>query len=130
MRLAELSDALPDGEARVAGGGTDREIADVAFDSRAVGPGALFFCVRGSTADGHDFAPAVVEAGAVALVVERELDVAVPQLVVPDSRAAMGPIAARFFGDPSAELRMIGVTGTNGKTTTAFLVRSILEESG
>ena len=130
MRLAELSDALPDGEARVAGGGTDREIADVAFDSRAVGPGALFFCVRGSTADGHDFAPAVVEAGAVALVVERELDVAVPQLVVPDSRAAMAPIAARFFGDPSAELRMIGVTGTNGKTTTAFLVRSILEQAG
>src|SRR5690606_35197115 len=81
-------------------------------------------------ADGHDFAPAVVAAGAAALVVERELDLDVPQIVVADSRAAMGPIAARFFGDPSDELRIVGVTGTNGKTTTAFLIRSILERSG
>jgi UDP-N-acetylmuramoyl-L-alanyl-D-glutamate--2,6-diaminopimelate ligase len=129
MRLAELSAALPAG-ARIAGGGEEREIVDIAFDSRLAGPGTLFFCIRGSSADGHDFAPAVVAAGAVALVVERELDVAVPQLVVPDSRRAMGPIAARFFGEPSAELLMIGVTGTNGKTTTAFLLRAILEAAG
>ena len=130
MRLADLSDALPEGAARIAGGASRGEITDVTFDSREAGPGTLFFCVRGSTADGHDFAPSVVAAGAVALVVERELDLDVEQLVVPDSRAAMGPIAARWFGDPSAELRMIGVTGTNGKTTTAFLVRSILEHAG
>ena len=129
MRLADLSAALPEGAARIVGG-DDPEIADVAFDSRKAGPGTLFFCVRGSSADGHDFAPAVVAAGAAALVVERPLGVDVPQLLVADSRAAMGPIAARFFGDPSAELRMVGITGTNGKTTTAFLVRSILEHAG
>ncbi len=130
MRLAELSDALPGDAAHVAGSGADPEIADVAFDSRAAGPGTLFFCVRGSSADGHDFAPAVVDAGAAALVVEHELDLDVPQLVVADSRLAMGPIAAGFFGNPSAELNMIGVTGTNGKTTTAFLIRAILEQAG
>jgi UDP-N-acetylmuramoyl-L-alanyl-D-glutamate--2,6-diaminopimelate ligase len=130
MRLADLSDALPAGSARIAGAGGEPEIADVAFDSRLAGPGTLFFCVRGSSVDGHDFAPAVVAAGAAALVVERELDVDVPQLVVADSRRAMAPIAARFFGDPSRELTMIGVTGTNGKTTTAFLVRAMLEGAG
>jgi len=130
MRLADLSDALPEAAARPTGAAGGTEISDVAFDSRAVGPGTLFFCVRGSSADGHDFAPAVVAAGAAALVVERELDLDVPQIVVADSRAAMGPVAARFFGDPSAALRMVGVTGTNGKTTTAFLVRSILEHAG
>lgn len=130
MRLADLSDALPAGAARIAGSGSDPEIADVAFDSRLAGPGTLFFCVRGSSADGHDYASAVVAAGAAALVVERELEVDVPQLVVADSRRAMAPIAVRFFGDPSAELMMIGITGTNGKTTTAFLVRSILEAAG
>jgi len=130
MRLADLSDALTEAAVRHAGAGDGTEVADVAFDSRAVGPGTLFFCVRGGSVDGHDFAPAVVAAGAAALVVERELDLDVPQIIVPDSRAAMGPIAARFFGDPSEELRVVGVTGTNGKTTTTFLIRSILERSG
>jgi UDP-N-acetylmuramoyl-L-alanyl-D-glutamate--2,6-diaminopimelate ligase len=130
MRLADLSDALPAGAARIAGPPGEPEIADIAFDSRLAGPGTLFFCVRGSSADGHDFASDVVAAGAAALVVERELEVDVPQLVVSDSRRAMAPIAARFFGDPSAELTMIGITGTNGKTTTAFLVRSVLEAAG
>lgn len=130
MRLADLSDALPAAAVRHAGAGGETEVSDVSFDSRAAGPGTLFFCVRGASADGHDFAPAVVAAGAAALVVERELDLDVPQIVVADSRAAMGPIAARFFGDPSDELRIVGVTGTNGKTTTAFLIRSILERSG
>jgi UDP-N-acetylmuramoyl-L-alanyl-D-glutamate--2,6-diaminopimelate ligase len=90
----------------------------------------LFFCVPGERVDGHAFAAAAVEAGAVALVVERELDVGVAQVVVPDVRAAMAPLAARFFGDPTGELRVVGVTGTNGKTTTAFLVRAILEGAG
>lgn len=132
MRLADLTAALPEGDARLGGGGpgAEAEITGIAFDSRKAGPGTLFFCVRGSTADGHDFAPAVVAAGAEALVVERELDLDVPQVVVADSRAAMGPIAARFYGDPSAELKMVGITGTNGKTTTAFLVRAILEHAG
>ncbi len=106
------------------------EVADLAYDSRKAGPGTLFFCVPGEKVDGHEFAARVVEAGAVALVVERELEVAVPQVVVADARAAMAPVAARFYGDPTAELRVVGVTGTNGKTTTAFLLREILEAAG
>ena len=106
------------------------EVESLAYDSRKVGPGTLFFCVPGEKVDGHDFAAAAVEAGTAALVVERELDVDVAQVVTPDSRAAMAPLAARFFGDPSSELRVVGVTGTNGKTTTAFLIREVLEAAG
>src|SRR5262249_15191357 len=106
------------------------EIADLAYDSRKAGQGTLFFCVVGEKRDGHDFPPQVVEAGAAALVVERELELAVPQAVVADARAAMAPVAARFDGDPTAELGVAGVTGTNGKTTTAFLLREILEAAG
>jgi UDP-N-acetylmuramoyl-L-alanyl-D-glutamate--2,6-diaminopimelate ligase len=106
------------------------EIGDLAYDSRKAGPGTLFFCVPGEKRDGHDFAEQVVAAGAAALVVERELEVAAPQALVPDARAAMAPVAARFNDDPTAELRVAAVTGTNGKTTTAFLLREILEASG
>jgi UDP-N-acetylmuramoyl-L-alanyl-D-glutamate--2,6-diaminopimelate ligase len=105
-------------------------VESLAYDSRRVGAGALFFCVPGERVDGHGFAAAAVEAGAAALVVERELGVDVAQVVVDDARAAMAPLAARFFGDPSGELRVVGVTGTNGKTTTAFLVREVLERAG
>jgi UDP-N-acetylmuramoyl-L-alanyl-D-glutamate--2,6-diaminopimelate ligase len=115
--------------ARIVGDGSV-EIADLAYDSRRVGPGTLFFCVPGEKVDGHEFGGRVVEAGATALVVERELDLEVAQVVVGDARAAMAPVAARFFGDPTAKLRVVGVTGTNGKTTTAFLVREILEGAG
>jgi UDP-N-acetylmuramoyl-L-alanyl-D-glutamate--2,6-diaminopimelate ligase len=106
------------------------EVTELAYDSRKAGAGALFFCVVGAARDGHEFAARVVEAGAAALVVERELRLEVPQVVVSDARAAMAPLAARFHGDPTAELRVVGVTGTNGKTTTAFLVREILEAAG
>jgi UDP-N-acetylmuramoyl-L-alanyl-D-glutamate--2,6-diaminopimelate ligase len=106
------------------------EVAGLAYDSRKVRPGTLFFCVPGEKVDGHEFASAAVEAGAVGLVVERELDLNVAQVVVPDARVAMAPIAARFYEDPSGELRIVGVTGTNGKTTTAFLIREILEGAG
>ena len=106
------------------------EVSGLAYSSDAVRPGSLFFCVRGFTADGHDFAAAAVERGAAALVVERTLGLGVPEVVVPDVRAAMGPAAARFHGDPTSELAVVGITGTNGKTTTAFLVRHILEEAG
>jgi UDP-N-acetylmuramoyl-L-alanyl-D-glutamate--2,6-diaminopimelate ligase len=106
------------------------EVEDLAFDSRKVKPGTLFFCVPGEKADGHEFAPAAVEAGASALVVERELELPVAQVLVRDARAMMAPLAARFWGDPTAELQVAGITGTNGKTTTAFLLRAILEEAG
>ncbi len=106
------------------------EVADLAYDTRAVTPGALFFCIPGKTSDGHDLAAEAVERGAVALVVERRLDLDVPQLIVPSVRAAMGPAAAEFFGRPSDKLEIAAVTGTNGKTTTAFLLHAILEAAG
>jgi UDP-N-acetylmuramoyl-L-alanyl-D-glutamate--2,6-diaminopimelate ligase len=106
------------------------EIGDLAYDTRAVSPGTVFFCVSGSAADGHELAPEAVARGAVGLVVERRLDLDVPQLVVPDVRAAMGPAAAAFFGRPSDELAVAAVTGTNGKTTTAFLLHAILDAAG
>src|SRR5206468_6652260 len=101
------------------------EIRDLAYDARRAGPGSLFFCVPGTRADGHDFAPEAVARGAVALVVERPLDLAVPQLVVTDSRRAMAAAADIFFGSPTRELIVAGVTGTSGKTTTAYLLHSI-----
>jgi len=111
-------------------GDPDTDITSLAYDSSRVQTGALFFCVRGQRADGHEFAPAALERGAAALVVERNLDLPAPQVLVPDARRAMAPIAARFWGDPTATLRIAGITGTNGKTTTAFLVRHILESQG
>src|ERR671937_1540565 len=109
------------------------EVTDLAYDTRATAPGALFFCVRGANVDGHDLAPQAVEAGAAALVVERAVAVAAPhvqQIVVADSRAAMAVAADVFFGRPTHELEIVGVTGTNGKTTTAHLVYSILAAAG
>jgi UDP-N-acetylmuramoyl-L-alanyl-D-glutamate--2,6-diaminopimelate ligase len=127
MRVDELA-AEVEG-ARIVGDGSVG-VADLAYDSRKAAPGTLFFCIRGAKVDGHLFAAQVIAAGAVALVVERELAVAVPQVLVPDARTAMAPLAARFYGVPTAELRVVGVTGTNGKTTTAFLIREILEGAG
>ena len=127
MVLSELIGTAPD--ATLSGPG-DPEITSLAYDSRRVRGGTLFFCVPGHASDGHDFAPAAVEAGAAALVAERELDLPVPQAIVADARAAMAPLAARFFGDPTADLSVAGITGTNGKTTTAFLLREILESAG
>src|SRR3954451_17067187 len=106
------------------------EILDLAYDMRAVSPGTLFFGVPGANADGHDLAADAVAAGAAALVGERPLDVDVPQLQVPSVRAAMGPASTLFFGDPSRELEIAAVTGTNGKTTTAFLLHAILDAAG
>ena len=106
------------------------DVTQLAYDSRRVVPGTLFFCVPGFERDGHEFAPEAVARGAVALVVERELGLGVPEIVVDSVRAAMAPAAARFFGDPTATLQVVGVTGTNGKTTTAFLVRALLEAAG
>jgi UDP-N-acetylmuramoyl-L-alanyl-D-glutamate--2,6-diaminopimelate ligase len=107
------------------------EIADLAYDARAVAPGALFFCVPGERADGHDFAADAVARGAAGLVVERALSgTFVPQVVVPDARTAMAQAADVFFGRPTAELEVVGVTGTNGKTTTAHLLHSVLDAAG
>lgn len=127
MRLDQLARDLASSDL-VGDPGTD--ISSLQFDNRKVTQGALFFCVRGEKSDGHDFAPAAVEAGAAALVCEKRLDLAVPQLVVGDTRASMAPIAACFNGYPTRDMKLAGITGTNGKTTTAFLLRDILEYAG
>src|SRR5579862_6447674 len=105
-------------------------VTDVTQDSRAVAPGALYCCVVGRRVDGHDFAGAAVEAGASSLLVERALDVAVPQVRVGSARRSVAPVAAAFFGHPSSQLAVVGVTGTNGKTTTVHLLASILGAAG
>jgi UDP-N-acetylmuramoyl-L-alanyl-D-glutamate--2,6-diaminopimelate ligase len=106
------------------------EITGLAYDSRRVTPGTLFFAVPGFQLDGHDFAAEAVRRGAAALVVERPLGLGVPEVVVDSVRSAMGPAAARFNGDPSRDLDVVAVTGTNGKTTTSVMVRAMLEGSG
>jgi UDP-N-acetylmuramoyl-L-alanyl-D-glutamate--2,6-diaminopimelate ligase len=123
MRLALLFDDVSPRDAGV-------EISSLAYDNRVVAEGTLFFCVPGYTRDGHDFAADAVARGAAALVVERPLNLGAAEVQVPSVRAAMAPAAARFYGDPTARLETVGVTGTNGKTTTAFLVRALLEASG
>jgi UDP-N-acetylmuramoyl-L-alanyl-D-glutamate--2,6-diaminopimelate ligase len=106
------------------------EVSAVSYDSRAVRPGALFCCVRGERTDGHHHARAATSAGAVALLCDRALPLDVPQVVVPDVRTAMAHAAATFHGHPSRRLEVIGVTGTNGKTTTTHLLQAVLEADG
>src|SRR5687767_4652196 len=120
MLLRDLLGEGPDGV----------EVTGLAFDNRAVTGGTVFFCVPGFTRDGHDFAPDAVARGAAALVVSRPLGLGVPEVLVDDVRLAMAEAAARFHGDPTATLRVVGITGTNGKTTSAFLVRAIFEAAG
>jgi UDP-N-acetylmuramoyl-L-alanyl-D-glutamate--2,6-diaminopimelate ligase len=105
-------------------------VSDIVYDSRQVGPGALFCCVPGQTVDGHRFADAAVEAGAVVLLVEHRLALDVVQVEVRDARAAMAPLAAEFWDHPSRALDVVGVTGTNGKTTVTQLLGSILAAGG
>ncbi len=112
------------------GDGPDVEVSALAYDNRAVVPGTLFFCVPGFTRDGHDFAQDAIDRGAAALVVSRPLGLGVPELLVADVRAAMGRAAAPFYGDPTASLAVVGVTGTSGKTTTTHVVRHLLESAG
>jgi UDP-N-acetylmuramoyl-L-alanyl-D-glutamate--2,6-diaminopimelate ligase len=106
------------------------EIRELAYDAREVPRDSLFFCVPGAKADGHHFAAEALERGAAALVVERRLELEAPQLVVPSVRAAMPRAAVEFFEDPTARLPVAAITGTNGKTTTAYLLWSILTAAG
>jgi UDP-N-acetylmuramoyl-L-alanyl-D-glutamate--2,6-diaminopimelate ligase len=130
MRLDELTAGLASAAAGGLGSDGAAQITGLAYDSRAVHGGELFFCVSGFQSDGHDYAPQALANGAAALVVERPLGLGVPEVLVPSARAAMAPLAARFFGDPTAKLRVVGITGTNGKTTTAYLLQALLEAAG
>jgi UDP-N-acetylmuramoyl-L-alanyl-D-glutamate--2,6-diaminopimelate ligase len=116
--------------ADLAAGATDVAVRGVAFDSREVRPGNVFVAIPGARADGHNHVAAAIAAGAVAAVVERRLDVAIPQLVVKHSRPALATAACWWYGDPSAELGVVGVTGTDGKTTTSYLATAALEAAG
>jgi len=127
--LARLVSALDDRQPiRLVG--EDAAVSDVYHDSRQVGPGALFAAIPGARVDGHDFAAAAVEAGAAALLVDHELPLAVPQLVVDDVRSALPWVAAEVHGHPARSLDVVGVTGTNGKTTVTYMLESIARCAG
>lgn len=111
-------------------GGHDALIAGITCNSKRVHPGDLFVALPGGYFDGHDFAADAVANGATALVVERPLALGVPELLVNDTRAALAPIAAEFYGRPSEKMRVVGITGTDGKTTTSYLLDAILRDSG
>jgi UDP-N-acetylmuramoyl-L-alanyl-D-glutamate--2,6-diaminopimelate ligase len=130
VRVDDLAARVPSGRLRAVVGDASIRVTDVTHDSNAVVPGAMFACVVGAHHDGHAFAPSAVESGASALLVERELPIAVAQIVVDDSRAVLGHVAAAFHGVPSRSLTMVGITGTNGKTTTAHLIAAALRSTG
>ncbi len=110
--------------------GGDVTLSSIEYDSRKVKEGSLFCCIVGTFFDGHAYAKSAIENGAAALVVERELDFDVPQLVVENSRIAMAKMSAEWFNHPEKELRIVGVTGTNGKTTTTYMIKSVMERAG
>ena len=129
MRLSMLLEGL---EAKILGGKgcENTEIAALAFDSRQVVVDSLFFCLKGGSADGHAFASDALKKGAAALVVERALDIDLPQVLVEDTRRALSVISGNFYGNASHRLKVIGITGTNGKTTTAHMLAAALDAAG
>ncbi len=108
---------------------SDVDVLDVTQDSRLVKEGALFVCIKGAAFDGHNVAAEMLEKGAAAIVVERDLGLD-KQVIVDNSRAVYSPICSNFFNNPADKLKLIGLTGTNGKTTTTFLIKQILENVG
>ncbi|WP_223700320.1 UDP-N-acetylmuramoyl-L-alanyl-D-glutamate--2,6-diaminopimelate ligase [Sutcliffiella deserti] len=106
------------------------EITSVVMDSRKAKPGSLFFCIKGYTVDGHQFVEEAIQNGAVAIIAERVLHVSIPVIVVPDTKRAMAILADIFYGQPTHKIHMIGITGTNGKTTTSHIIESIFQKHG
>ena len=130
--MKKLTDLLEHLEYQCIQGTTDKEISGIVSDSRKAGPGSLFFCIKGAVSDGHTYAKEVAEKGASVLVVQDLVEVPehVTVIQVPDSRYAMACISAAWFDHPAEKLKTIGITGTKGKTTTTYLVKSILENAG
>lgn len=110
--------------------GENPEISSIENDHRKVQKGSLFICIKGYTVDGHDFAPAAVEKGAAAVLAERPLSLPVPVVVVENTRRAMAVLADAFYGHPSHKIHLVGITGTNGKTTTSHLIEKIFADAG
>ncbi|MBQ7707253.1 MAG: UDP-N-acetylmuramoyl-L-alanyl-D-glutamate--2,6-diaminopimelate ligase [Lachnospiraceae bacterium] len=131
MKLFELIDGL---NYEVVRGNTNVEVKDIKNDSRKVTEGDLFFCISGAVSDGHKYAEDVISKGASVLIVEKNIEVNIPESVavikVDNSRYAMGYISSKYYGEPSKKLTVIGITGTKGKTTTTYMIREMLEASG
>ncbi|MBI5182225.1 MAG: UDP-N-acetylmuramoyl-L-alanyl-D-glutamate--2,6-diaminopimelate ligase [Nitrospirae bacterium] len=130
MILKDLLDVLNKPEVN---GGLEVQIGDIAYDSREVKRGSLFVAVKGFKTDGHRYIADAVKRGASAVVAEDAVNISKGDatiIIVPDTRNALALLSARFYGDPSRRLRMIGITGTNGKTTTSYLIKSIIEKAG
>ena len=129
MKLVSLLERL---EYTCLQGSTDQEVKNVIYDSRKVEEGSLFICIRGAVVDGHKFVPDVIAKGAKVLVVEEAVEAPedVTVILVKDTRYAMAFISAAYFGHPAEKLKTIGITGTKGKTTTTYMVKSILENAG
>lgn len=130
ITLRSLLQTLGPDTAVLCGEGSNTTVARVTHDSRQVEPDTLFACIRGASFDGHDFAALAVQAGAAALLTERQLDVDVPQVLVNDCRTVLGVVAAEVYGRPTDHVRMVGVTGTNGKTTTTHMLSAAFSALG
>ncbi|WP_094547572.1 UDP-N-acetylmuramoyl-L-alanyl-D-glutamate--2,6-diaminopimelate ligase [Petroclostridium xylanilyticum] len=128
MLLKDLTSII---EHEYVNGDQSAEISGIAYDSRRVKPGDLFVCIKGFKVDGHEFISQAIGQGAAAVIVEKEVeDAKVPLIKVKNSRRALALISAAFFSNPSSKFKLIGVTGTNGKTTTTYLIKTILEQGG
>jgi len=129
MKFTKLYNGVQKGKV-VYEGDWERDIETLVWDSRERIKNGLFFCLTGGVKDGHEFAEEAIRNGAVVLVVERILKVSVPQILVEDTREALALYASAFYGNPSENLKIIAITGTNGKTTTAHMLASILHSAG
>lgn len=127
MRLEELLAWLPFTKCSV--DIKEKEVRALAIDHRLVRPGDVFLCIKGHTVDGHDFAGKAAENGAMLIIAEKTVDVPVPQILVSDTKRALAVLATGFYGNPTATIPLIGITGTNGKTTISYLLDSIFKEN-